>query len=304
MTRREAFQEGVRILAEAGRKESGTPSLDASVLLAASLGCTKEALILSYSDQLDAAALEVYRGFIERRAAGEPVAYITGVKEFWGREFHVDSRVLIPRPDTELLVETALALGDSIETVRSAAARQTAGGAAAPVRVHETCTGSGCVAVSIAADRPNWYVSASDISSAALDAAAANALRLLPSTRPGGPPDFWLSDLLSALPCAGTGCCDIILANPPYVPTTEAAGLAEEFHEPLLALDGGGDGLEPYRRLIPQAASALVPGGWLAVEADPSEADALRALFIKAGFSGVETLADLAGLARVTKGKL
>jgi len=327
MTRREAFQEGVRILAEADRKERGTPSLDASVLLAASLGCTKEALILSYSEQIDAAPLAVYRSFIARRAAGEPVAYIRGIKEFWGRDFCVDSRVLIPRPDTELLVETALALGDEIEGLR-------------PLRVHEACTGSGCVAISIAADRPAWRISASDISADALAVAAGNAARLLPAERAGGPLRLCLADLLSetsasspqaraggdrsavqsaagadsaAVQGAGgtaaevlprPGSCGLILANPPYVPASEAGPLAAEFHEPLLALDGGADGLEPYRRLVPEAARMLAPGGWLAVEADPSEAGALRALFSSVGFSSVEALSDLAGLARVTKGRL
>jgi len=309
MTRREALLEGARILAAERRPGTETPSLDASLLLSFALGLTREALIASYPAPLDEDALADYRGLLGRRARGESVAYILGRKEFWGRDFFVDSRVLVPRPDTELLVETALMLGDlaSRETARSpnggAVRRDSVNERCIPapgqIRVHEACTGSGCVAISVAAERPGWEVSASDISGGALEVASRNAAALLPPGRPGGALELFKSDLLQA---AG-GPFDLILANPPYVPSAEASRLASDFSEPLLALDGGEDGLEPYRRLVPEAAFRLSPGGWLALEADPEQAPALRELLSVQGFREVETLDDLAGLKRVTKGR-
>lgn len=297
MTRREALLEGARILAAERRPGTETPSLDASLLLSFALGLTREALIASYPSPIDDEALASYRALLERRARGESVAYILGRKEFWGRDFFVDARVLVPRPDTELLVETALELGKRIASDKS---RPGANGSSAfPVVCHEACTGSGCVAISVAAERPGWEVSASDISDGALEVASRNAAALLPRDRPGGPLSLFRSDLLGA----ARGPFDLILANPPYVPSAEASRLARDFSEPLLALDGGDDGLEPYRRLVPEAASRLSPGGWLALEADPEEAEALRELLSAQGFSEVETLEDLAGRMRVTKGR-
>jgi release factor glutamine methyltransferase len=299
MTRREALLEGARILAAERRPGTETPSLDASLLLSFALGLSRESLIASYPSPLDGADYASYRALLERRARGESVAYILGRKEFWGRDFFVDPRVLVPRPDTELLVETALDLGDraSRETAREPNGRRIP--ASRQIRVHEACTGSGCVAISVAAERPEWEVSASDISGGALEVASRNAASLLPPDRPGGALCLFESDLLQA----ASGPFDLILANPPYVPSAEASRLAADFSEPLLALDGGEDGLEPYRRLVPEAASRLSPGGWLALEADPGQASALRELLSAQGFLEVETLDDLAGLKRVTKGR-
>ncbi len=286
MTVRDALREGAAAL-----KGTESPFLDASLLLADALGVRTEKIHASHPDALDEPGLAAFRSRIARRAAGVSVAYILGRKEFWGRSFIVDERVLVPRPETELLVSRALELGDAL----AAAAR-----GAAALRVHEACCGSLCVAASLAADRPNWEVSASDLSGPALEIAAANAAALLPPDRPGGTLGLIRSDLFEAVP----GEFDLILANPPYVPSAEAKALLEKgWVEPLMALDGGDDGLDLIRRLIPQAAARLSPGGWLLLEADGSQEAAIAELLKAAGLVEVACIADLAGIARVSLGR-
>jgi release factor glutamine methyltransferase len=201
MTRREALLEGTRILAEQGPRGSETPSLDASLLLAAALSIEKDRLLSSLPDGIDEASRGRFLGLVAERAKGRPVAYLVGRKEFWGHEFYVDERVLVPRPDTELLVELALREGCRIGAER--ATRGAADGSAravapchAPLGLHEACTGSGCVAISLALERPGWKVSASDISPGALAVARRNAMLLLPTERAGGDVDFLEADLL------------------------------------------------------------------------------------------------------------
>jgi release factor glutamine methyltransferase len=293
MTRRDALLEGTRILADGRQGGSESPSLDASLLLAAALSIEKERLLASLPEGLDEVEHGRYLSFIESRSKGKPVAYILGHKEFWAHDFLVDERVLIPRPDTELLVEEALRMGDGIVRARSAEGR-------GPLRCHEACTGSGCVAISLAFERPSWIISASDISAPALEVAALNARSLLPASRSGGEVDLCLADLFE-LP--GRGDYDLLLANPPYVGSAEASLLAASWGEPLLALDGGPDGLAPYHRIASQASRLLAPGGCLLLEADPSQAPRLRALLSEAGFVEVETKPDLAGHPRVSMGR-
>lgn len=190
----------------------------------------------------------------------------------------------MPRPDTETLVAEALRIGDGIPFLR----------------VHECCTGSGCVAITLALERPEWIVSASDVSERALEVARTNAMALVPADRPGGPLSLWKSDLLSEVP----GSFDLILANPPYVPSGEAqALLALGWSEPLEALDGGRDGLDFVRALVPQAWRAMGPGGALAVEADDSQAAEVADLFRALRFTEIEKRYDLGGKARVTSGR-
>jgi release factor glutamine methyltransferase len=290
MTVREALREGADAL-------SGTETafLDASLLLAEVLGTSHSSLLASWPDEVGEAPLELYRARLGSRARGLPLAYILGRKEFWGRSFHVDDRVLIPRPDTETLVQAALDLGDAISRERAA------------LRVHEACCGSGCVAISLAAERPDWILSASDLSEGALEVAAANAAALLAAGRSGGPLGLARGDLLSSLsPSGGRGGppFDLILANPPYVPSAEARALLRQgWGEPLMALDGGPDGLDLVRRLVPQAVAALAPGGALLVEADGGQAAAVAALFGSAGLIGLGSLRDLGGRERVTSGR-
>ena len=311
MTRREALLEGTRILAEQGQRGSETPSLDASLLLAAALSIEKDRLLSSLPEGIDEASRGRFLGLVAERAKGRPVAYLVERKEFWGHEFYVDERVLVPRPDTELLVELALREGCRIGAERALRGTVTAASASAPavppchapLRLHEACTGSGCVAISLALERPGWKVSASDISSGALSVARRNALLLLPAERAGGDVDFFESDLLEANAGEAGVRYDLIIANPPYVESGLARELAESWGEPLLALDGGSDGLDPYRRLVPQAVALLAPGGALLLEADPDEMPAIRDLLSGAGLEAVETVADLAGLARATLGR-
>jgi release factor glutamine methyltransferase len=294
MTVRDALREGAAALAG-----TETPFLDASLLLAEALSVDAARILASGAESLGDRPLARYREGIASRSRGLPVAYITGRKEFWGRVFAVDPRVLVPRPDTETLVSEALRVGDLILREREAGYA---------VRVHEPCCGSGCVAISLAADRPEWIVSASDLSEDALAVAEANAASILAADRPGGPVAFGPSDLLaSALRALGEGVqgpFDMFVANPPYVPSREAEALLRlGWSEPRMALDGGGDGLEPMRRLVPQAARALAPGGALLVEADDGQAGEVAELFRASRFSEVETRRDLGGRARVTLGR-
>ena len=167
------------------------------------------------------------------------------------------------------------------------------------------------MAISLAADRPEWSLSASDLSEGALEVAAANAAAILgpdrgAGSRPGGELALTLSDLLeSALPRSeGEGIFDLIVANPPYVPSSEAEALLKlGWSEPMMALDGGADGFDPIRRLVPQAARALAPGGALLVEADGEQAHAVVKLFRASRLTDIETICDLGGRPRVTSGR-
>jgi release factor glutamine methyltransferase len=321
MTARDALQEGAAALAG-----TETPFLDASLLLADALGITTTFLHASGPDPVDEAGLARYRLALASRGRGMPVAYILGYKEFWGRRFMVDGRVLIPRADTETLVEATLKLGDVIvrerkETIKASTAvrrdtETTESGlrdlrdlrvpSSLPhLRVHEACTGSGCVAISLAAEKPEWELSASDLSERALEVAEANAETILgpdlnASTRPGGKLSFSRSDLLSSV----SGPLEMIVANPPYVPSAETDSLLGlGWSEPRMALDGGKDGLDLVRRLVPEAASRLSSGGALLVEADGEEAALVAELFHASRFIDIQTLCDLGGRPRVTSGR-
>lgn len=242
-----------------------TPRLDAELLIADALGVGRAALVSDPSMPVPASAARLIGERVRARTAREPVAYILGRKGFRRIELMVDPRVLIPRPETELLVEVAL------ELPRGA-------------RVHEVGTGSGAVALALLDERPDLRVSASDVSTAALEVARANAERLglaLEPSQADGLPDGVQADL--------------VLANLPYVADGEFAGLEPEItrYEPRLALVAGPDGLDAIRSLVAQA-----PGGThLALEHAPHQAEAVRALL-----TGPESRRDLAGLERVTIG--
>jgi release factor glutamine methyltransferase len=246
--------------------------LDAEVLLAHVLGQSRVQLYTGFDRPLEEGELGAYRELIKRRLAGEPVAYLVGAQEFWSLPLAVDERVLVPRRDTETLVEVALRAGGT--------------------RVADVGTGSGAIALALAKERPAALVVATDISEDALAVARANAAKL------GLAVDFRHGDLLAPL----EGAFDLIVSNPPYVPTTDLAHLAPEVQrEPRLALDGGADGLDVLRRLVPAARAQLTPGGTLAVEHGFDQGPAVRALF--ADFESVTTTRDLAGQERVTEGK-
>ena len=276
-TVRAALLDGRKRLREAGVE---APYLDAVVLLAHALGVSKERLFAAFPDPLPAAARERFRRFVGRRAAGEPVAYLRGYKEFYGRPFLVDRSVLIPRPETELLVDAALRAGDAVAAAR--------GGA---VTLHDVGTGSGAIAVTVSLERPGWRVGASDVSAAAVAVAARNRDGL-------GAAGVRLEvcDLLPAVPAQW----DLVAANLPYLSSGEVAGLRRRrWPEPELALDGAADGLAPSRRLIDRAQGRLRPGGALLLETAADRADRLAGYLAERGFAPVTVQPDLAGLPRV-----
>jgi release factor glutamine methyltransferase len=256
-----------------------SPRLEAEVLLAHVLGATRVALYTGFDKPLEEPELAGYRELIRRRLAGEPVAYLVGEQEFWSLPLAVDPRVLIPRRDTETLVEVALRLG---KTAR---------------RVADIGTGSGAVALALAKELPAAEVVATDASEGALAVARANAERNGLAARVR----LVAGDLTGPL----DGVFELIVSNPPYVPRGQLPRLAPEVQrEPRAALDGGPDGLDVLRRLIPAARAHLAPGGWLAVEHGHDQGAAVRALFIAAGYADVATTRDLAGNERVTAGLL
>jgi release factor glutamine methyltransferase len=259
------------------------PLLDAQVLLAFALKTTRMQLIIDSKRPLGAEELSRFRELVKRRRAREPIAYLLGAREFYGRSFRVDKRVLIPRPDTEALVDVALAR----TLARSLSAR-----------VLDMCTGSGCVAISLARQRPTTRVHATDLSDDALAVARDNAYRLGAynvSFSPG--------DLFDAL-APGCGPFDAIVANPPYIPAPDIPGLDRDIKdfEPNLALDGGADGLAVVRRIIDGAPARLAEGGVLAVEVGAGEAMEVSRLFEARGFTHVTVTRDYGRIERVVDG--
>ena len=263
---REALDSAVIALSAAG---VDTPRLDAEVLLAHALGVDRASLIIDGDRRVEGPAVRAFQDAVRRRSvAREPVAYITGVKGFRHLDLHVDPRVLIPRPETETLVEAALAV-----LPRGA-------------RVVDVGTGSGAVALALKDERPDLQVIATDVSTDALDVARANAQRL------GLEVELVCADLLT-----GVRDVDAVVSNPPYV--EDGAELAPEIvrHEPALALRAGPEGLDVLRLLVPAAAARGAE--ILAVEVGAGQAAAVQALAREAGFARSERRADLAGVDRV-----
>jgi release factor glutamine methyltransferase len=263
---------------------SGSPRLDAELLAATALGVRRLDLYLQFDRPLDETQLTAIRELVRRRGDGEPVAYITGEREFYGRPFSVSAAVLIPRPETETLVELAL------KRIRAVSQDGRA------PSIADLGTGSGCVAVTLAAEIPAATVVATDLSEAALAVAAANAHRHDLASRVELVAGSW------ADPLRGREF-DVVVSNPPYIPSAELAGLAGDVrdHEPALALDGGEDGLDAYRALLPSLAAILAPGGWAAVEIDIRAATSVSTLARDALGSGLRILGhdDLSGRPRV-----
>ena len=271
---REALDSAVIAIAAAG---SDTPRLDAEVLLADALGVDRTALFVDAAREVTGPAVRAFQDAVRRRSAGrEPVAYITGRRGFRHLELEVDARVLVPRPETELLVEIGVEL-----LPRGA-------------RVVDVGTGSGAVALALAQERPDLEVVATDISADALEVARANTARL----GLDGAVTFFAGDLL-----AGVGQVDAVLSNPPYVAERERAALAPEItrHEPPGALFAGEDGLDVIRRLVPAAAAA--GARLLAIEVGEGQAGAVSELMRAAGFATVERRRDLGGIERVVVGR-
>ena len=283
MTIQEALTEGKRLLAlPCTSAFIDTPELDASLLLSETLHLSREELILHGDEPLSETLMRGYLALLERRRSGECVAYILGRKEFRGLEFTVNPNVLVPRPDTETLLEAALEYIDVM-----------AGQEECKVSVLDLCTGSGALAISLKNERPKLDITASDISVEALETAKLNAVNLLGNRHSI---NFLESDLFGKI----TGKFNVIVSNPPYIPSGELKTLAPEVHrEPVLALDGGWDGLNLIRQIVVWAGDYLYSNGVLLLEASPAQMPEIRVLLEKQNFSGIKVRRDLGGRDRV-----
>ena len=267
----------------AAARTLGLERLDSQLLLLHALGKTASArawLLAHDTDELTPEVAQAFRALCLRRASGEPLAYIVGSKEFFGLALQVDGRVLVPRPDTETLVDWSLErlqLPDLLQVL-------------------DLGTGSGAIALALAhslqaAGRPA-QITAVDASTDALDVARSNAARL------GLKVDFIESAWLAQV----TGRFHLIASNPPYIASADPH-LAALVHEPLQALTAGADGLDDIRQIIEDAPSHLLPGGWLLLEHGYDQADRVRGLLMQRGFSQVQSRLDLAGIERCSGGQ-
>jgi release factor glutamine methyltransferase len=271
----ERIAEGRRTLAGAGIPDVEA-ALDADVLARSALGLDRAAVLARMRDPEPDAFARRFTTLVQRRARREPVAYITGEREFWGLPFEVGPDVLIPRPETELIVEEALAAF--------------AGGS--PASIIDVCTGSGCLAVALAREFPDAHVIATDISESALKVARRNAERHAVEGRI----DFRQADLLAGVAAQA----DLLVCNPPYVAARDAETLPPDVrdYEPHLALFAGEDGLQAYRRLFPTARSRMKPGGRLIVEVGYDQHPAIQALAASLEWRLFHARSDLQGIVR------
>jgi len=276
-------REAERVLAAAGVAD---PVRDAAILLALAAGTSRERLHAHPESPVDAGARERYRELVARRAARVPLQHLTGVQEFWSLPFRVTPAVLIPRPETEHLIEALLRLPLPPQPV-----------------VVDLGTGSGCLAVVAARLLPDARVVATDISSEALAVARDNAAR----HGLGDRMRFLEGDLFAALDGSGLeGVVDLLITNPPYVPAADLDGLAPEVrdHEPAHALTPGPDGLALHRRIAAGAGGVLAPGGRLLAEIGFGQEAGARDLYAAAGLAVEAVHPDLAGIARVVQARL
>ena len=251
------------------------PETDGALLLSFLCGKAPLPLRLDTETELSPALLEHFEALVMRRMSREPLQYITGEAPFLGRVFHVDPRVLIPRPETEGLCRAVLEAYPE--------------GAAADVL--DLCCGSGCIGLSLAAERPSFRVVLSDISEDALAVTALNAEHLSVHV------SLRCADLAAGLPAASFDC---VVSNPPYIPSADCPALQPEvLREPRLALDGGVDGQDFYRRIAAEASRVLRPGGCLFLEIGYGEADGVSMLLASAGFSRISVREDFAGIPRI-----
>ena len=276
MTYKQALEKGIKIL-EAERIIDAR--IDAWYLLSYVSQLTKAKYFLVQNDEIDELTLFKYKEALVKRAEHVPLQHITGEQEFMGINFWVNEHVLIPRQDTETLVEEALKVTPSGS------------------HVLDLCTGSGCVIISLVVLGQGITGAGIDISDEAIAVARDNGNRLAP-----GRIDFIQGNLWNPV----LGKYNTIVSNPPYIPTEDIKGLAEEVkdHEPLIALDGAEDGLFFYRQIVGHAAEYLASDGWLLVEIGFDQGPDVYALFVENGFKDVEVIKDLAGNNRVVKGHL
>lgn len=263
------------VSAQALLRACALPAIESRALLCHVLGVSREHLVAHPETKVTEDQRRRFAQAAEQRLAGMPLAYLTGRQAFYGHDFDVGPAVLVPRPDTELLVDAALAA--------------LAGRAGA--RVLELGTGSGCIAISLALARPDLWIVATDRSADALQVARANQARLGSTLR------FIAADWFAPL----AGPFDLIVSNPPYIAAGDAHLAALRF-EPETALTSGSDGLDDLRRITRDARARLAPGGQLLVEHGYDQGDSVRQLLAGAGYAGVRTLRDLAGHERVGVG--
>lgn len=258
---------------------SPTAQRDAELLLLHTARLSKADLLTHPERELTERQIAHYQAAITRRAAHEPVQHITGTQEFYGRSFIVNRLVLIPRPETEHLIEAALAIRPT------------------PSHILDLGTGSGILAITLALELPSANVTATDISAPALAVAQKNAAALGATDRIR----FVESDLFAAIPADARFDC--IVSNPPYVPSGELLEPQVRDYEPATALYAGEDGFDLYRRLIPRAYDHLTPGGHLLLELGHGQRDALLQLLTRSGFAAIQFLADLQQIPRVAVAK-
>jgi release factor glutamine methyltransferase len=263
--------------------------LEARILLCHVLGWPRTALITRSDEALPDAQVQRFRELARRRLAGEPIAQLVGAREFFGLSLTVTPDVLIPRPETELLVELALAACETLPR---------------PCLL-DLGTGSGAIAIALAATRPDARVTATDRSPAALAVARGNGARLLPANRAGGPIDWregdWFEALKAHAPATGPKRFDVIVSNPPYIRRDDPHLRQGDLRfEPRAALTDEADGLSALRTLIAQAPAFLAPGGELWLEHGYDQSADVAALLSARGFQAVRSVADLAGIARAT----
>jgi len=311
MTIREAYAQGSTDLKFAGIP---SPTLDASILLAHVLKTNRTSLVVKGLDTISTSNCKKYCSLIERRALGECIAYIIGKKEFRGLEFEINKSVLVPRPDTETLIEAAIEILTKESHTETRTSNQRFGGGNDP-KILDLCTGSGAVAIALKNERPELEVHATDISPAALKVAIKNSENLLGKNKI----NFYQGDIFNSLnnpisssilrvssePLVRCLCelFSLIVSNPPYVPTAEIETLSAEVqNEPRLALDGGACGLEIIKRIIEETPNYLQKGGSLLLEADPRQMEEIKTLLAKRGFTSLQLFKDLSGADRVIGG--
>jgi release factor glutamine methyltransferase len=260
--------------------------LDARILVGAALGLDLTGLIAAAQRPLTSDESLRLENFANHRLSGEPIARIVGYREFWGLPLKLSPATLVPRPDTETVVELGLEMLNAVS------------GPNHQLRIADLGTGSGAILLALLSELPEAYGFGTDISVAALRTARANAAGLGLAGRAG----FIACDYAAAL----SGAFDLMVSNPPYIRTADIAGLAIEVrdHDPRAALDGGADGLDAYRKLIPQAARLLAQRGALVVEAGQGQSDDIQGLMTAAGLTLERpTKADLAGIRRAVAGR-
>lgn len=261
-------------------------SMEAEVFIRYVYGWDRNNYFMNIKEIITTSEFEELKKLINRRISCEPLQYITGVQEFYGRDFLVNSNVLIPRSETELLIENLL-----IE-VKKLWGNQS-------ITAVDIGTGSGAIALTLALEKPNWDVHTIDISEKALETARENAERLSADV------SFHLGDLLKPI-IENDILVDIIISNPPYIPTSDVLELMPEVkgHEPKLALDGGEDGLDFYRQIILQSKSILKNPGIIAFEVGINQADEIKELLINSGAKNVMIKQDFQGIDRFVFGFL